>query len=223
LLTKPSKEGIRRIKLKIRHYFKFNVPLSLIIRKLNPITRGWANYYRISWESMKVFSKLHGYILTLFFKWAKRNHPRASKHWIVRNYIFTIQKHTWQIGVRNPIGSPKQPFIILVSPKIIPILKFKAVKTDINPYLDKENYFSKRHKVLVVREFRKKVYIKHEYKCAACGGFLDESERVELHRIVPGKDGGRYTLANVVPLHKTCHESVTFAKNHWFRRLNIRK
>jgi RNA-directed DNA polymerase len=37
LLTKPSIKGIRRIKLKIKHYFKLNVPLSFIIIKLNPI------------------------------------------------------------------------------------------------------------------------------------------------------------------------------------------
>jgi hypothetical protein len=41
LLTKPSPKGVRRIKLKIRSYFKLNAPLSFIIRKLNPIIRGW--------------------------------------------------------------------------------------------------------------------------------------------------------------------------------------
>jgi RNA-directed DNA polymerase len=183
LLTKPSPKGVRRIKLKIRSYFKLNAPLSFIIRKLNPIIRGWANYYRISSESMKVFSKLHGYTLKLFFKWAKRNHPRLSKHWIVRNYIFTIQKHKWQIGIKNSEGLP----IILISPRTLPIIKVNAVKTDINPYLDKENYFSKRHKVLVIREFRRKVYIKHRYKCAACGGLLDQPEQVKLTSYNPRK------------------------------------
>jgi RNA-directed DNA polymerase len=219
LMTRPTPESIRRIKLKIKTHFKLNVPLSVIIRKLNPITRSWANYYRISSESMKVFNKLHGYILKLFFKWTRRNHPRKSKHWIVRNYIFTIQKHKWQIGVKNLNGLP----IVLISPKTLPILKVNAVRTDINPYLDKDNYFPKRHKVHVIREFRRKVYIKHKYKCAACGGLLNDSERVELHRLLPGKDGGKYTLKNTVPLHKTCHESVTFAKEQWFRHLNIKK
>jgi RNA-directed DNA polymerase len=104
LLTKPSVKGIRRVKLKMKYYFKHNVPLSFIIRKLNPIIRGWVNYYRISFESSKVFSKLSGYILILFWKWAKRNHPRKNKTWIVRNYIFSTQTHSWLVGVRNSVG-----------------------------------------------------------------------------------------------------------------------
>jgi RNA-directed DNA polymerase len=218
LLTKPSIKGIRRIKLKLKYYFKLNAPLSFIIRKLNPIIRGWVNYYRISFESSKVFSKLSGYILMLFWNWAKRNHPRRSKTWIVRNYIFATQKYTWQIGTKNSTGLP----ILLVSPRTIPIIKVTAVETDKNPYYDKW-YFSNRHKVLIIKDFRKKIYAKHKYKCAACGELLDENEQVDLHRIVPGIDGGKYTLKNTVPLHRTCHESVTFAKNQWFRHLNIKK
>jgi hypothetical protein len=40
LITKPSIKGIRQVMLKIKYYFKLNVPLSLIVRKLNPILRG---------------------------------------------------------------------------------------------------------------------------------------------------------------------------------------
>lgn len=220
LLTKPSIKGIRRIKLKIKSYFKLNAPLRFIIRKLNPIIRGWVNYYRISFESTKVFRKLSGYILMLFWKWTKRNHPRKNKAWIVRNYIFSTQTHSWLIGIKNQNwnGSP----ILLVNPRTIPDIKITAVKTDKNPYYDKE-YFEKRHRVLIIKDFRKKIYIKHKYKCAACGELLDNNEDVELHRIIPGKDGGKYTLTNTVPLHKTCHESVTFAKNQWFRHQKVKK
>jgi len=99
-----------------------------------------------------------------------------------------------------------------LSPITTPIIKISAVKTDKNPYFDKK-YFENRHKVLVDQKFRKAIYAKHKYKCAACGEILDGNEQVELHRIISGKDGGKYTLKNTVPLHKTCHESVTFAKN----------
>lgn len=220
LLTKPSIKGIRRIKLKMKSYFKLNAPLRFIIRKLNPIIRGWVNYYRISFESTKVFRKLSGYILMLFWKWTKRNHPRKNKAWIVRNYIFSTQTHSWLIGIKNQNwnGSP----ILLVNPRTIPDIKITAVKTDKNPYYDKE-YFEKRHRVLIIKDFRKKIYIKHKYKCAACGELLDNNEDVELHRIIPGKDGGKYTFTNTVPLHKTCHESVTFAKNQWFRHQKVKK
>jgi RNA-directed DNA polymerase len=218
LITKPSREGIRRVSLKIKYYFKLNAPLSLIIWKLNPIIKGWTNYYRISYESSKVFRRLSWYILTLFWKWTERIHPRENKRWIMKKYIFSTQTHSWIIGVKSSIGIP----VHLVKPGTVKTIKLKAVNTTKNPYYDKE-YFDKNHKVLLIQEFRRKVYIKHKYKCAACGEILDDNEDVELHRIIPGKDGGKYILKNTVPLHKTCHESVTFAKNQWFRHLNIKK
>jgi len=219
LLTKPSIKGIRWIKLKIKLYFKLNAPLSFTIRKLNPIIRGWVNYYRISFESSKIFSKLSGYILMLFWKWTKRTHPRKNKTWIVKNYIFSTQTHSWQIRTKRANGLPP---ILIVNPRTIPIIKVTAVNTEKNLYYDKE-HFDNRHKVLIIKEFRRKIYIKHRYKCAACGEILDNNEEVELHRIIPGKYSSKYTLKNTVPLHKTCHESVTFAKNQWFRHLSIRK
>jgi 5-methylcytosine-specific restriction endonuclease McrA len=99
--------------------------------------------------------------------------------------------------------------------------KVAAIKTDINPYTNKD-YFENRFKVLDVEKFRKTIYIKHKYRCAACGELLDNSEQVELHRINPGKNGGKYTYKNTVPLHKTCHQSVTYAKKQWFGKLNIK-
>jgi 5-methylcytosine-specific restriction endonuclease McrA len=79
------------------------------------------------------------------------------------------------------------------------------------------------HRVHDVKDFRKAVYIKHKYKCAACGEILDDNEKVELHHIIPAKDGGKYTLDNIVPLHRTCHESVTYAKKQdWFKHLTTK-
>jgi 5-methylcytosine-specific restriction endonuclease McrA len=95
---------------------------------------------------------------------------------------------------------------------------------DINPYSNyNKEYFEINHRVHDVKDFRKAVYIKHKYKCAACGEILDDNEKVELHHIIPAKDGGKYTLDNIVPLHRTCHESVTYAKKQdWFKHLTTK-
>jgi RNA-directed DNA polymerase len=199
LITKPSLKSIRRIKLKLKSYFRLNVPLTFIIRRLNPVIRGWINYYRISNASAKVFSKLSGYIIKIFMKWAQRTYPSRSTKWILRKHVFTTPAYKWQIGVWKPGKS----LILLLSPQTFSTIKVSAVKTDINPYYNKK-YFEKRHKVLSLNEFRKQIYIRHKYKCAACGEILDSNEQVELHRIIPGKLGGKYKYKNVVPLHKTC-------------------
>jgi hypothetical protein len=40
LLVKPSFKSIRRVKLKIKSYFKLRVPIGVLIARLNPIIRG---------------------------------------------------------------------------------------------------------------------------------------------------------------------------------------
>jgi HNH endonuclease len=62
-------------------------------------------------------------------------------------------------------------------------------------------------------------------KCAACGEPLcDElnNEEIHLHHKIPQKDGGKYSLDNIVPLHATCHESITYAKKNGLMNNNNR-
>jgi hypothetical protein len=55
-----------------------------------------------------------------------------------------------------------------------------------NPYTDKE-YYEKRFTNREIEKFRKSIYVKHKYKCAACNELLDSQETIELHRINPKK------------------------------------
>ena len=45
--------------------------------------------------------------------------------------------------------------------------------------------------------------------CILCGESLHNGEPVELHHILPAKDGGKYSLKNMQPLHQICHQSIT--------------
>ena len=57
-----------------------------VIKRLNPIIRGWSAYYRTV-VSSEVFSKLDKHTWTLTYKWAKRGHPNKSTHWVVTRYF----------------------------------------------------------------------------------------------------------------------------------------
>jgi 5-methylcytosine-specific restriction endonuclease McrA len=104
--------------------------------------------------------------------------------------------------------------MVIFNPVIVSSLKVAALKTDINPYIDKE-YFENRYKIIDVDKFRKAIYARQKYKCAACNEILGNDEQIELHHIIPRSKGGKYTLKNIVAVHKTCHESITFAyKQH---------
>lgn len=221
LIIEPSSKGIRRVKLAIKSIFRLNAPMGLIIKKLNPIIRGWTNYYRISFHSQKVFAYLSKYIYHLFWLWAFRIHPNQNRNWIYEKYVFSTKTHKWQFGRISDDGD----IMLILDPKRVLSKRVAVPTAGINPYVDKE-YYEKRFQKLGIpglEGFRKTIYAKHKYRCAACGELLDDREAIELHRITPGKDGGKYTIDNTVPLHKTCHESVTHAKKQWFKHLNIKK
>lgn len=77
-------------------------------------------------------------------------------------------------------------------------------------------YFNGWKTVKSIEKFRKVIYKKYNNKCAACEQSLYGAEKIQLHHIKERKHGGKYTLDNIVPLHETCHISVTHAKKSWW-------
>lgn len=92
-----------------------------------------------------------------------------------------------------------------ISPKIHVLLKL-----DKNPYLlEDQSYFDKRKVVKIEAKFRESIYKKYSHICPLCGVSLHNGENVELHHIIPVREGGKYSLTNIQPLHQTCHQSIT--------------
>ncbi len=83
-LIKPSKEAVKRHLEEISAIIEKNrnAPQEKLIKELNPVIRGWTNYYRTVVAS-QTFSSCR---LALFRKleyWAKRRHSNKSMHWIM--------------------------------------------------------------------------------------------------------------------------------------------
>ena len=74
-----------------------------MIKKLNPIIRGWAAYYRTQ-VSSETFGALDGYLWALTFKWARFSHANKSTRWVVARYYgrFNKNRHDrWVFGDRK--------------------------------------------------------------------------------------------------------------------------
>lgn len=206
LVIRPSKKAIRKIKNDVSTNFKTDRPIGAIIRGLNPILRGWTNYYRTSYHSQEVFQSLGHHIYKIWKGWSDRKHRSKTRDWIHRKYIFAVNEgakiRTWRIGA--------SPDTVLVEPSTTKEWKITNRKVGKNPYFDIE-YFLNRPRLLEANKFRLAIYKKHNYLCAACRSPLDNSENVELHHIKPKSLGGEYTLDNIVPLHEICHKGITHA------------
>jgi RNA-directed DNA polymerase len=104
-LIKPSKAAIRRIRERLRTELRSlrgtNAPT--VIKKLNPIIRGWAAYYRTQ-VSAAAFGSLDQYLWELTFKWARFSHANKPTRWVVTRYFNRFNKarqDRWVFGDRS--------------------------------------------------------------------------------------------------------------------------
>jgi len=105
LLIKPSKTAVRRIRQRLRAEMLAlrGSNAQAVIRKMNPIVRGWSAYYRTV-VSKKVFTGLDNYMWKLTYKWAKHSHPNKPKRWIVNKYFGKFnpsRQAKWVFGDRE--------------------------------------------------------------------------------------------------------------------------
>jgi RNA-directed DNA polymerase len=105
LLIKPSKAALRRIRRRLRDELRSlrGSNAEAVIKRLNPIIRGWAAYYRTQ-VSAVAFGKLDHYLWRLTLKWARFNHSNKPTHWVFARYFGRFNKarqDRWVFGNRT--------------------------------------------------------------------------------------------------------------------------
>ena len=105
VLIKPSKQAVRRIRLRLRAEMRAlrGSNASAVLKKLAPIVRGWAAYYRTE-VSSEVFSALDDYMWKLTYRWARHSHPNKSRWWVVDRYYGQFnptKRNRWVFGDRD--------------------------------------------------------------------------------------------------------------------------
>jgi RNA-directed DNA polymerase len=87
-LIKPSKEALiknrRRLKAELRALR--GQPAAAVVRRLNPILRGQAAYYRIG-VSKSAYNALDSFLWGHLYRWALRQHRRKGRKWVTRRYF----------------------------------------------------------------------------------------------------------------------------------------
>jgi group II intron reverse transcriptase/maturase len=77
----PSRKSRKKLKDAIRQIVKHRTSRTLdeLIAKVNPIIRGWYNYFRGTGYPRQVFFKLDWFIVARFYRWSKRLSQRRCK------------------------------------------------------------------------------------------------------------------------------------------------
>jgi len=105
LLTKPSKDALRRIRKRLSAEARSlrGANADAVIARLNPIITGWASYYRIGVSSL-AYNRLDAQVWRLVWKWARHTHPNKPRRWVVSRYfgLFNPSRNDkWVFGSRE--------------------------------------------------------------------------------------------------------------------------
>jgi len=147
LLIKPSKKSILSFLRKVRSIIRVmrGAAAWKLVRKLNPVIRGWANYHRHV-VSSKVFSSVDTAIYHALWRWARRRHPKKGARWVCRKYFFTVGTNHWIFSGTMPSASgPKAVHLFKASS--MRIQRHVKVLGTVNPYDPRwAPYLTQRHR-----------------------------------------------------------------------------
>jgi RNA-directed DNA polymerase len=184
-----------------------------VIKTLNPLLRGFANYYR-GVVSKEVFSYIRYRVSLYLWRWAKRRHPNKSKTWVQKRYYHSFRGDNWTFMCKGTDEIGKEKLHILYNISSTPIVRHVKVKGNSSPdnpslreYWHKRSikngkkYWAKGSKYELLAKLQ-------DWRCPKCGDSLFNGEEVETHHLVPVAEGGLNDLENLMHLHRACHKQV---------------
>lgn len=135
LLIKPSKKNTRALLVKVRELVRRNrgAPAAALIRQLNPVIRGWANYHRHV-VAKRIFSRVDYAIFCSLWAWARRRHPRKGARWVKRRYFDRVGSRDWWFSADDQARGGQPVRLRLVHATATPIRRHVKVRSEANPY-----------------------------------------------------------------------------------------
>ena len=215
LLIKPSKKKVLDFCKRIGKEIKAlgGAKQEDVISKLNPILRGFANYYK-GVVSKEIFSYIKTRVWQYLWRWAKRRHPNKNTMWVWKAYFKTIKGVKWTFACNVSDRLDKEVLLSLYPIDKTPIERHTKVKGEASPddpslkeYWEIRNqklgksYWAKGSKYYLLAQNQK-------WKCPICGEPLLNGESIETHHIVPVAQGGLDDISNLQHLHTPCHKQV---------------
>jgi RNA-directed DNA polymerase len=198
-LVVPSRDKVKRhfrqIKATVRRMKA--APQQALIHRLNPLIRGWCNYYRTV-VSTQVFNKLDHRLFQLLYAWAKQRHPGKGRRQVARWY--------WRDGWTFATADGKA-LIRHAATKHIQHVKVQGSRS---PFDGDWAYWSSRWGHYPGIAYWLALLIqRQEGRCAYCQLYFQPGESVEVIE-VHHRDGdhANKTRKNLEALHGHCHDAV---------------
>lgn len=208
-IIQPSQKSVNKHVQRLRDEIRKrrNAKVVDLIAKLNPIIRGWANYFRTVC-SATTFKRVHHDLYSMLFHWGKR---RTGK------YKISYQKYWKEIDGKMTFASeaPKggEPMMLRTHNQVT-IKRHVKVQGTKSPYDGDWTYWGKRFQSFPGIKPRVQMLLRRDNaKCNWCGLNFKPKDVWDTDHIIPKIDGGKNELKNLQLLHRHCHHEKTGIEN----------
>ena len=208
---KPSAKAIKAhseaLKGVIRNHK--TAPQAALISRLNPIIRGWSNYYSgvVSAETFNqmdynIWLKLRAWTVT---RCGKANLGKLRKYFhkgTVKIGNGKERNEKWLFQSKDGLSLWKHSYT--------QITRHKLVKPEASPYDGNWSYWSTRRGTsLEVPTRVAKLLKKQKGRCSRCRQYFAIEDLMEVDHIQPRIMGGKDEYRNLQLLHRHCHDKKT--------------
>jgi RNA-directed DNA polymerase len=222
-LITPSKNACKKHQQKLKDVLKKHKysHQSKLIMELNPIIRGWANYYSFSdAQTTGVFSRQDHLVYQKLRAWSR--HRTGDLNQARKKYWTTIGNNNWVFATRK---GDENPLRLLSHTEFgSSSTEYMKVKGDASPFNGKLVYWSTRMGRSPDMPSRKASLLKRQKGiCPWCCLNFREGDLLETDHNIPRALGGKDEYKNLQLLHGHCHDEKTaldleFIRNHKFMK-----
>jgi RNA-directed DNA polymerase len=196
----PSKEAIRKHQAEIGKKISElkGAPQGKLIKELNPIIKGWSNYYKTA-ASSAAYAECDHVMYQQLLSWAKFRHSKRGVGWVINKYWpQALTKRDWTF--RTPDGKTlrrhRQTHIIR---------PYAKAKGKASPYDGNLLYWSQRLRAHpMMKQKLAKLLQTQQGKCRWCELTFKDGDQIEIDHI----DGNHKNdhPSNLAALHRHCHD-----------------
>ncbi|WP_321817742.1 MULTISPECIES: group II intron reverse transcriptase/maturase [unclassified Paraburkholderia] len=215
LLIKPSKKNVKVFYRKVAETISGNKTMKQadLIRKLNPMLRGWAQYHSPV-VAKEAYNRMEHQVFQRLWRWATRRHPKKGAQWVKQKYFHSVGERNWVFAAPEVREDGSKGLFDLYPLSSTVIKRQEKVKREFNPFDPEWEQYGetlRQKRMEQSRGYPKQWYRLYSSQggvCALCDGALTDETGWHDHHLEYRMYGGSDALSNRVLLHPDCHRRV---------------
>ncbi len=207
LLIKPSQNAVNQLKRRLKGIWRQQVgtPTGRLIKALNPIVRGWSQYFRTG-VAKEIFADLDDFMYQRAKRYVKRRHPTQSGRWRTAKYwgqAHEDRQNRWVFMDKETDSTlHKFAWTRIVRHRMVP----QNYSPD-DPSL-KDYWQQRRMRDAPEKRQHRALFRQQHGLCPVCHQPLANGEELHVHHEIPKHGGGTDDLANLRLLHRYCQHQL---------------